>query len=575
MEYTSDIKKLPRTFLPEDFTVTTWDTLEPYFKELLDRDISTKPALERWLKDMSELEAVISEDACWRQIKMTCDTENKALEEAFNYFCMEIQPRIQPYSDKLNRKLVESPLITELDPQKYFTYLRSVRKSIDLFREANVPLFAELSVMQQQFGVISGKMTIEVDGKEYTLPQAARFLENHDRSLRESVYRKINERRLQDKDSLNKLFSSLVERRNQVALNAGFDNYRDYKFKELGRFDYSKEDCYKFHESVKQHILPLVDLIYEKKKKKLGLSTLRPWDLEAEPEGVEPLRPFKTGKELLDKTIECFNGLRPFFASCLQRMNEMKRLDLDSRKGKAPGGYNCPLAETGAPFIFMNAAGQMSDVTTMVHEGGHAVHSFLAHPLELSSFKEYPMEMAEVASMSMELFTMDNWDIFFENQEELIRAKEHQLERVITIFPWIATIDKFQHWIYENPGHSEGERSAAWMRILNEFSSKVVDFTGLETYRENGWQRQLHLFEVPFYYIEYGIAQLGAIGMWMQFKKEKEKALDNYMRALSLGGTRTLPELYNEAGLIFDFSPKHIKTLMEFVKAEMDKLVVS
>ena len=572
MEYTNDIKKQPRNFLPEDFTLTTWDKLEPYFVDLVNREIGSGKELEIWMKDMSELEAVISEDACWRQIRMTCDTENKSLEEAFTYFCMEIQPRIQPYADKLNRKLVESPLTGELDKQKYFTYLRSVKKSIDLFREENIPLQAELSVMQQQFGVISGKMTIEVEGQEYTLPQAAKFLENHDRSLRESVYRKINERRLQDKDSLNKLFTTLVSKRDQIAHNTGFENYRDFKFKELGRFDYTKEDCYKFHESVKRHILPLVDRIYEKKKKKLGLDVLRPWDLEAEPEGIEPLRPFSTGKELLDKTITCFEQLRPFFAGCLQRMEEMKRLDLDSRKGKAPGGYNCPLAETGAPFIFMNAAGQMHDVTTMVHEGGHAVHSFLAHPLELSSFKEYPMEIAEVASMAMELFSMDKWQVFFENEDDLIRAKEHQLERVITIFPWIATIDKFQHWIYENPAHSEEERSVAWVRIMNEFSSGAVDFSGLEAYRQNSWQRQLHLFEVPFYYIEYGIAQLGAIGMWMQYKQNKDAALDNYMRSLSMGGTKTLPELYSIAGLVFDFSPDHIKTLMEFVKKEMDNL---
>src|SRR5689334_8366612 len=252
-------------------------------------------------------------------------------------------------------------------------------------------------------------------------------------------------------------------------------------------------------------------------------------------------------------------------------MKSMNRFDLDSRKGKAPGGYNCPLAETGAPFIFMNAAGQMHDVTTMVHEGGHAIHSFLSHPLELSAFKEYPMEIAEVASMSMELFTMDYWNTFFSNEEELKRAKEHQLERVITIFPWIATIDKFQHWVYEHPHHSLSEREDKWMEILNEFSSESVDWSGLEGYRRYSWQRQLHLFEVPFYYIEYGIAQLGAIGLWKQFKENREAALENYTRALSLGGTKTLPELYKAAGLSFDLSPAHIEDLMLFVNGEMKK----
>ena len=571
MNYSADIRKTERNYLPSDFTVSNWEGLEPFFKELLSREIPALKDLEQWLKDSSELEAVISEDACWRQIKMTCDTENKALEEAFVFFVTEIQPKIQPYADQLNRKLVNSPFTKELDQDKYFTYLRSVKKSIDLFRTENIPLMSELGVMQQQFGVISGKMTIEVNGQEYTLQQAAKFLESHDRALREEVYRKMGDRRLQDKEALNNLYSQLLGKRQLVAQNAGFSNFRDYKFVELGRFDYTKEDCYQFHEAVKKHVMPLVNEIHRRKKEQLGLEVLRPWDLDAEREGVEPLRPFKTGKELLEKSIVCFEKLHPFFADCLRKMNEMKHFDLDSRKGKAPGGYNCPLAESGAPFIFMNAAGQMHDVTTMVHEGGHAIHSFLSHPLELSSFKEYPMEIAEVASMAMELFSMEYWQIFFDNDQELQRAREHQLERVITLFPWIATVDKFQHWVYEHPQHSLEERNENWQRILNEFSSGVIDFSGLEEYRAFSWQRQLHLFEVPFYYIEYGIAQLGAIGMWKQFKENKEKALENYTHALSLGGTKTLPELYKAAGLSFDLSPEHIESLMLFLNDEIKK----
>lgn len=572
MELSADIQKLPRNYIPYEFTITDWPTLEPFFKELAERKIGSKAELEQWLRDTSELEAVVSEDACWRQIKMTCDTTDKNLEEAFTYFCMEIQPKLQPYADLLNRKLVECPFTAELDQKKYFTYLRSVKKNIDLFREENIPLQAELSVMQQQYGAIAGKMTVEVNGEEYTLQQASKFLESHDRALREEVYRKIQERRLQDKKAMHELYSKLVAKRDEVAKNAGYANYRDYKFVELGRFDYTKEDCFQFHEAVKMHVLPLIEKIYRKKKEKLKLDTLRPWDTEAEPEGTEPLKPFTGGNELYEKSVKCFDQLNPFFADCLRKMNEMRHFDLESRKGKAPGGYNCPLSESGAPFIFMNAAGQMSDVTTMVHEGGHAIHSFLSHRLELSAFKEYPMEIAEVASMSMELFSMDKWDAFFDNPDDLKRAKEHQLERTITIFPWIAIIDKFQHWVYENPAHTEEERTKRWMEILGEFSTNSIDYTGLDAYREIGWQRQLHLFEVPFYYIEYGIAQLGAIGLWMQYQQNPQQALDNYVNALSLGGTRTLPELYAAAGLKFDLSPDHIKTLMEFTALEMDKL---
>jgi oligoendopeptidase F len=575
MTYSAQIKKTERHFLPADFTVTNWAGLEPYFNNLLERELNSSTALEQWMKDMSELEAVVSEDACWRQIRMTCDTENKALEEAFNYFCLEIQPRIQPIADQLNKKLIACPFTEQLEKEKYFTHLRSVKNSIELFRQENVPLQAELSVQQQQYGIITGKMTVEVNGKEYTLQQASKFLENPDRALREEVFHKMHQRRLQDKDALNDLYSQLITKRRQVALNAGFDNYRDYKFRELGRFDYTKEDCYAFHEAVKQYVLPLCNEILEKKKAKLGLDVLRPWDTEAEPDGVLPLNPFSTGSELVDKTIACFKKLRPFFGECIEQMKAMGHLDLESRKGKAPGGYNCPLAESGAPFIFMNAAGQMHDVTTMVHEGGHAVHSFLAHNLELSAFKEYPMEIAEVASMAMELFSMDYWDVFFDKEDDLRRAKEHQLERVITIFPWIATIDKYQHWIYEHPLHTLDERKDKWIEVLNEFRPVVVSWEGLEQYREYSWQRQLHLFEVPFYYIEYGIAQLGAIGLWKQFKEDKEKALDNYTKALAAGGIKTLPQLYETAGIMFNFTPDYVKGLSEFVKTEMEKITAN
>ena len=569
---TADIQKLPHHFLPSNFELTQWESLEPYFKALVDREITDKTSLEKWMQDLSELEAFISEDACWRQIKMTCDTTDASLEAAFTFFCMEIQPKIQPYADALNKKLIQCSFTSSLDQNEYFTYLRSVKKSIDLFREQNIPLQAELSVLQQQYGTIAGRMTITVDDKEYTLQQAAQFLESEDRSKREEVYIKIQERRLQDKQAMHDLFTSLIQKRHQVALNAGFQNYRDYKFVELGRFDYNKEDCYQFHEAIKLHVLPIIDKIYARKKNKLGLTTLKPWDTEAEPTGTKPLRPFTDGKDLYNKSVTCFEQIDPFFADCLKKMDALKHFDLESRQGKAPGGYNCPLAESGAPFIFMNAAGQMGDVTTMVHEVGHAIHSFLAHPLPLSGFKEYPMEIAEVASMSMELFTMNHWQAFFDNDEDLKRAQEHQLERTITIFPWIAIIDKFQHWVYENPNHSIDERTQAWTTIAKEFSTNSIDYTGLDMYREIAWQRQLHLFEVPFYYIEYGIAQLGAIGMWMQYQKNPTLALENYMNALSLGGTKTLPELYQTAGISFDFSSSYVKTLMDFTRDELEKL---
>jgi oligoendopeptidase F len=462
-----------------------------------------------------------------------------------------------------------------LDTTTYFTFLRSIRKQIDLFRESNIPVIAELNVLQQQFGVISGKMSVTVKGQEYTLQQAALFLEDEDRSVREEVYLKIAERRFQDQAALHELFDQLLEKRNRIASQANFTDYRAYRFMELGRFDYDHTTCEQFHDAVRDHVMPLVNQLYEQKRKKLGVDKLRPWDLEAEPLGTKPLRPFTNATELTAKTISCLTALNPFFADCLTRMQELGHLDLESRKGKAPGGYNCPLAVSGAPFIFMNAAGTLDDVTTMVHEGGHAIHSFLCHTLPLNGFKEYPTEIAEVASMTMELFSMDYWDVFFSDPAELNRAKEQQLERVITIFPWIATIDKFQHWIYTHPTHIHFEREEQWMKIAQEFTSPLVDFTGLEKYRRVFWQRQLHLFEVPFYYIEYGIAQLGALGLWQQYKKDPAAALQNYLQALSLGGTRTLPQLFEAAALSFDFSGSRICQLMQFVKAELDQITLT
>jgi oligoendopeptidase F len=568
----ANITAKKRQFLPEDFTITNWGAIQPYFEELQNRELVSKESLNKWLADLSELESVIGEDACWRQIRMTCDTTSPELEQAFEYFVMEIEPKIKPYAFEINKKLLDCPFNKNLDAAQFFTYLRSVENSVALFREANIPLQSEISLLAQQYGVISGKMSVTVNDKEYTLQQAAKMLHDSDRLLRKNVFEKVAERRLEDKDMLNEMFDKLLALRHQIALNAGFENYRDYKFRELGRFDYTPEDCFEFHAAVREYILPLQKMLLEYRRKTLGLAELKPYDVDAEPIGRQPLQPFHTGEELLQKSITVFNQLRPFFGACLTKMKEMGRMDLESRKGKAPGGYNCPLPESGVPFIFMNAAGTTNDLITMMHEGGHAVHSFLSHDLPLSAMKEYPMEIAELASMSMELFTLEHWNVFFENADECKRAQLEELERVIDVLPWIATIDKFQHWLYTHPGHTIAERETEWLAILKEFSTDNVNWNDFPEYRKNFWQKQLHLFEVPFYYIEYGIAQLGAIAMWRQYKQNKEQALDNYMTALCLGYTKTLKELYATAGIKFDFSPAYIKELSSFVHDEMNSM---
>lgn len=558
-----------RRFLPNKIKVTSWDVLAPYFNQLLERTINSKEELENWLKDRSELEAFVSEDLAWRYVKMTCDTTNKDLEQAYLFFVTEIEPQISPLTDKLNRKLVACSFINELDNDKYFIYLRGVKKEIEIFREENVPLMAEIATESQKYGSIVGSMSVEIDGKELTLQQAANFLKNPDRSVRENAFLKINEVRSKHTTELDELFDKLIALRHQVAVNAGFDNFRDYMFAALGRFDYTPADCFAFHDAIQTEVLPLVKAFNEKRKAELGFD-LKPWDMEVDTQNREALEPFTTGEDLLAKTVKCFKKVDDYFAWCITTMDNMDRLDLESRKGKAPGGYNYPMAETSVPFIFMNAASSTRDVETMVHEGGHAVHSFLSKDLELAAFKNCPSEVAELASMSMELISYEGQDEFYTTKEDFNRAKEEHLEGIIKILPWIATIDKFQHWIYSNPTHAAAERRDYWVKLSKEFGTGMVDWTGFEHIQAYTWQKQLHLYEVPFYYIEYGMAQLGALAVWKNYIADKPTALAQYKAALSLGYTKTIGEIYKTAGIEFNFTAPYIKQLMAFVKDELE-----
>ncbi|MBL7902254.1 MAG: M3 family oligoendopeptidase [Bacteroidia bacterium] len=559
---------MKRRYVQPEFKVSTWELLQTYFDELEKRPINSFDELYKWLLDYNELGAVVSEDMAWRYIKMTCDTNNTALRDSYNDFVQNIEPKMAPISNRLNEKLMASPFKEQLKKQGYPIYLRGIKNSIDLFREKNIPLNTQLQELEQKFGEISGAQSIEHNGETITLQKAGVFLKDLNREVRKTVYDKVQTRRAQDETALNDLFNQLVKLRQQVALNTGFKNYRDFKHQQLARFDYSVQDCLNFHESVKQHAVPLVDEHDKRRKAKLNLQDYRPWDTSVDEEGLPPLKPFHNAQELIDKTIACFNRLDPFFGDCVATMHKMNRLDLESRIGKAPGGYQYPLYETNVPFIFMNSVGLHRDLVTMVHEGGHAIHSFLDFELELVEFKSPPSEIAELASMSMELMSMEHWEVFFENKEELRRAKRQQLESVIDALPWIAAIDKFQHWIYTHPEHSVEERYAEWKNIMKDFGSSVIDYRGCENHLARRWQVQLHLYEVPFYYIEYGFAQLGAIAVWRNYKKDPKKAVEQYKAALALGYTKSIPEVYAAAGIKFDFSPAYIKELMDFVKKE-------
>lgn len=566
------ITKPKRNFVREDLKINAWEDIKPFFEDLKNRTVTTKEEFEHWLKDRSELEAVLEENLAWRYIKMSIDTTTGALAKDYTFFVTEIQPKLAPYDDVLNKKMMASPFISSFEGSEYIIYFRGVRKALELYREENIALQAELAEMSQQFGSISAAQTIAHNGETITMQKAATFLKNQDKEIREEVYNKMVARRAEDIGALDTLFSQLVEKRHQVALNAGFENYRDYKFEAMGRFDYSKEDCFAFHDAIKKLIVPLVKDIAVKHKESLGLENYMPFDTEVDPEGNEPLKPFNDGKELLTKTVETLNKIDPYFGDCLATMDEMKHLDLDSKPGKSPGGYNYPLYEVGVPFIFMNAVGSQRDLVTMVHEGGHAIHSFLSRDLALTGFKSLPSEVAELASMSMELLTMENWDTFYVDQDNLKRAKKDQLETILKILPWIATIDEFQHWIYENPKHTATERHKQWNKISEEYGTGLVDFSGYEEAKSTSWQRQLHLFEVPFYYIEYAMAQLGALAVWKNSKTDYKKAISQYKDALRLGYTKTIPEIYEAAGIKFDFSENYIKELVTFVKSELNGL---
>ena len=561
-----------RKFVSADFNCESWKSVESYLLDLQNRDISSKESFKQWLADKSELEAVLEENMAWRYIKMTINTLDEKLTESYQFFVTEIQPNLAPFEDSLNRKMMASPFTEELASDKaYAIYFRGVRSALELFREENIAIETELNTLSQQFGAISGKQMITYKGKELTMPQAANFLKDPDEAVRKEVYELITERRLQDRNALDDLFNLLIKLRNQVAKNADCADYREYKFKSLGRFDYTVEDCLAFHDAIEKMIVPIVKQLNLRKLEKLGKSKLKPWDTEVDPDGLAPLKPFQNGEELLDKSIAVFQKLDTYFGDCLKTMKSGGFLDLDSKAGKAPGGYNYPLYESGIPFIFMNAAGAQRDLTTMVHEGGHAVHSFLSRDLELTGFKSLPSEVAELASMSMELLTMELWDEFYTNENDLKRAKLEQLESVVKVLPWIAQIDAFQHWIYTHPNHTTPERTEEWLRLSKRFGTGLVDFEGYEAVLESSWQKQLHLFEVPFYYIEYGIAQLGALGVWNNFKKNPAKALADYKNALSLGYTKSIPEIYETAGLKFDFSQAALedisKNLMDSINA--------
>jgi oligoendopeptidase F len=559
-----------RKFVPKNLIIDSWNKLKFLFDNLVERKISSATELEQWMLDRSELITVIGDEIKWSIIKNKIDTTDKELAERFLFWIKEIEPNMDPYEHKLNLKLVESPYLKELDQEKYRIYLRGVKNNIEIFREDNIPLNTTMKEKEQEYGTIIAKMSIEVDGEKLTMQKAEHLLKNTDRKKREEIYNKLTTRRLKDEKALDDLFDELIVLRQKIARNAGFNNYRDYMFAYLGRFDYTPKDCFNFHDAIAKEIVPIINSFEQKRKDKLGYKSYKPWDLFVDINGFAPLKPFEGGDELTDLSVECLNRLRPYFGECLSKMKEIQHLDLESKDGKSSGNFQMPLDEIGVPFIYMNAVGSQSDLVFMIHEVGHAVHSFLSRNLSLIEFKHPPAEVNELASMSMELLSMDHWDVFYKDKAELKRAKIKKLEQALKLLPWFAYIDKFQHWIYTTE-HTAQQRKEKWLTISSELGNQILDWEGNENAHANLWQNQQHLYEMPFYYIEYGMAQLGAIAMWRSYKQLGEQALDNFMEALKLGYTKTIREIYETAGIKFDFSASYVKELAEFIKDELEK----
>jgi oligoendopeptidase F len=561
-----------RRFVPEQIDLGVWEQIAPLFDQLEDRVNARKEAaeLEAWLLDWSELSAALDEESAKRYIAMTCHTDSAEAEAAYLQFVEQIEPRLKPRQFKLTELYVKHPARSRLPQDRYKVFDRDAQLHVELFRSENVPLETEEAKLSQQYQKISGSLTAQFRGEEKTLVQMGRYLEETDRNLRQESWEIVAKRRLQEAEKFDEIFDELIELRQQIGRNAGFNNYRDYAFRKMGRFDYTAADCERFHSAVETEVVPVVRELQEQRRTQLGLATLRPWDLSVDPLNRGPLHPFEKVDQLVTRTQKIFAKLDPELSTGFQKMQEWKLLDLANRKGKAPGGYQSALPEARAPFIFMNAIGIQRDVETILHEAGHAFHSLATRDEDLYAYRGAPIEFCEVASMSMELLGNDFLEEFYA-EPDANRARKTHLEGIITILPWIATVDAFQHWIYTHPGHSRSEREAAWIGLMNRFGGSV-DWSGYEPARGRLWQRQLHIFIHAFYYIEYGIAQLGALQVWSNSRRDKNRAVLDYKNALRLGGSRTLPELFAAAGCKFDFSRATVAPLVGLVRRELATL---
>ena len=547
------------SFVPEDLDGASWECIEPYMNDLRDRELSCSNCLESFIKDRSSLSEVISEARARLYIDMTCHTDDEEIQKAWMQFVENVQPKLSEYSDILNRRIVEHEAADEL-PERFDILVKGLKTDIEIFREENIPLSTQATKLVTEYNEICGAQMVEFEGEQKTFAQMAIYLEDTDRSIRESAWKAVSERRFEDNERVSEIYDELIQIRHKIATNAGFEGFQQYMFASMHRFDYTIDDCLEFHDSIESVCQPLRHRADKQRMEDLGLNSLKPWDMGVDVKGRPPLQPFDDVQEMVDGCSRIFHNMSTELGNYFDQLDANDCLDLDSRKGKAPGGYQYYLQKSRLPFIFMNAAGTQRNVETMIHEAGHAFHSFYSGHLDLIHERDSPIEFAEVASMAMELLTHPHWEEFYDDKDA-DRARRKHLEDIISFMPWMATIDAFQHWVYANPNHSREERAEKWLELNERFGSKV-DMAGFEDIQKVSWQRQGHLFGVPFYYVEYGIAQLGALQMWKYHRRDTEDALARYKAGLSLGYTRGLTELFQASGLELSFSESYVSDLI-------------
>ena len=559
---------MERKFVPTDFDVDNKEEVIKLYQQLLDEELPDAKALRAWVDKTNELDTVLSEVSCRRYVATTVNTADEEAARAYQSFEENIGPIMSEYGDKVNKKLMGHPNKDELKDELEELY-KGLQVAIDIYSKDNIPLQVELSKEIQDYQKITGGMSVEFEGKTQTMPQMGKYLEKTDRDLRERAWRAIQERRMKDGEALNASFDRMFALRNRIAKNSGCKDFIDYIYKAKCRFDYTPKECYDFHESVEKFVLPLVKEIAKRRAEQMKLDRLRPWDMAVDPLNREPLKPFSTGAELIEKVDGIFEDIHPQAGKWARIMQKDGLIDAESRIGKAPGGYQIDFDESGEPFIFMNAAGTDGDIYTLLHESGHSFHHYCRQK-QLACYRYAPAEFAEVASMSMELIGMQGLGKFYSSAEDIERSRIGQLEGIITLFPWIASVDQFQHELYSRPSHTAADREKIWLGILDRYATGMVDYSGVEYTRKASWQRQLHIFECPFYYIEYGIAQLGAIQVWKNYKENPKKAIDDLFAAESLGSSRPLPELFAAANIKFDFTADTIEPLTQFIWDELN-----